>query len=155
MAYVASQFLARFPEFSNIAVPPNSGLQPSDLIQARLDDFDADTSDDFGTNRDRAVYLQVAHDLGIRYRINLSQFGVRDLQNPGISSGKQVAGHSVSEQFILPANMMQWRGDWRGYYSRTTYGLEYLMLCEKSLSKGVLSFDSTGGMGDPTTWAQP
>ena len=153
MSYTASQFLARFPEFTAITAP--APLTPSDLIQARLDDFDADTSDDFMTNRDRAVYLQVAHDLGIRYRINLSMYGIRDLQNPGISSGRQVAGHSVSEQFQLPANLMMWRGDWRGYYSRTVYGLEYLMLCEKSLTKGVASFESTGGFDEATQWAQP
>lgn len=152
MAYTAAQFLARYPEFTAITVPAGSGLTPSDLIQARLDDFDADTSDDFSTNRDKAVFLQVAHDLGIRYRINLSMYGIRDTTNPGISSGKQVAGHSVSEQFVLPANLMQWRGDWRGYYSRTIYGLEYLMLCEKSLTKGVASFDSTT---QGTTWELP
>ena len=141
MSYTASQFLARFPEFSAITTPV--GVLPSDVIQARLDDFDADTSDNFGALRDRAVYLQVAHDLGVRYRINSSMYGIKDLSTPGISSGRQVAGPSVSEQYALPSNLTQWRGDWRAYYSRTIYGLEYLMLCEKSLSDGLLAFESS------------
>ena len=140
MAYTASQFLVRYPEFAAVAAP--AGMQSADVIQAQLDDFDADTSDDFGTQRQKAVFLQVAHALGVRYRINLAAAGVNNLQNPGISSGKQVAGHSVSEQFALPDNLTNYRGDWRAFYSRTTYGLEYLMLCAKSLSKGRLSSDT-------------
>ena len=138
MSYTSAQFLARYPEFSAIIVPV--GVTVASTIQVILDENDADASDDFGDNRGRAVFLQTAHALAIRHRINLSPYGVNNLANPGLSSGKQVAGHSVSEQFVLPANLLQWRGDWRGYYSRTTYGLEYLALCERSISNGVASF---------------
>ncbi len=138
MAFTSTAFLARFPEFSGITPPP--GGTADLVIQTALDDFDADTSEDFDTNRDRAVYLQTAHQLALRYRINIAPYGINNQSHVGVSTGKQVAGHSVSEQFALPANLMQWRGDWRGYYSRTQYGLEYLALCEKSLSNGITSF---------------
>jgi len=138
MSYTASNFLARYPEFAGIVVP--TGVTVQATIQVILDEVDADCSTDFETNRDKAVYLQTAHILGLRHRINLAPYGVRDLSSPGVSSGRQVAGHSVSEQFAMPYNLTSWRGDWRGFYSRTVYGLEYLALCDRSLTKGIASF---------------
>jgi hypothetical protein len=142
MSYTPAQFLLRFPEFSAVTPPPGMGLTSADVIQAQLDDMDADTSDSFGALRDRAVFLQTAHELAVRYRVNLAPYGVNNLTAPGISSGMQVAGHSVSEQYVLPANLTQHRGDWRAWFSLTKYGLEYLALCAKGLSKGALSSDS-------------
>jgi len=133
--YPASEFLTRYFEFNGIILPSTVTL--NDYVQLILDEKDADCSEDFGDNRRKAVWLQTAHYLSLTHRINLAPSGVRDKSNPGISSGKQVAGHSVSEQFQLPANLSQWRGDWRGFYSRTVYGLEYLALCESSLTNGI------------------
>lgn len=138
MAYTASNFIARYPEFAGIIVP--TGVTVLQTIQVLLDEVDADTSDDFASNRDKAVYLQVAHKLAIRHRINLAPYGIKDLSNPGVSSGKQAAGSSVSEQWALPVNLMMARGDWRSYYSRSVYGLEYLQLCDVSLTRGIGSF---------------
>lgn len=136
--YSASDFLVRYFEFNGIILPSTVTL--SAYVQSILDEKDAETSDDFGDVRQKAVFLQTAHMLSLKHRINLAPSGVKDLSNPGISSGKQVAGHSVSEQFQLPANLSQWRGDWRSLYSRTVYGLEYLALCESSLTHGIASF---------------
>lgn len=136
--YLASDFLIRYFEFTGIILPGTVVLNT--YVQSILDEEDADCTDDFGDNRRKAVYLRTAHYLSLKHRINLAPSGVKDLSNPGISSGKQVAGHSVSEQFQLPANLLQWRGDWRSFYSRTVYGLEYLALCESSLTHGIASF---------------
>lgn len=136
--YSASIFLTRYFEFNGIILPSTVTLAA--YVQVILDEKDAECSDDFGDVRQQAVFLQTAHYLSLKHRINLAPSGVKDLSNPGISSGKQVAGHSVSEQFQLPANLSQWRGDWKSFYSRTVYGLEYLALCESSLTHGIASF---------------
>jgi hypothetical protein len=144
MAYTATQFLLRYPEFG--AIPAPTGATSADVVQANLDDFDAETTvSNFGKMRSKAVFLQVAHALGVRYRINLSQYGLNNLQSPGVSSGTQTAGHSVSHQFAMPAALSQQgagHGNWKAWYSRTVYGLQYLALCETTLAKGVISADT-------------
>jgi hypothetical protein len=146
MAYTSTQFLLRFPEFGSIPAP--AGNTSADVIQVHLDDMDAETSNhSFGCARGKAVFLQVAHALGIRYLINLAASGLNNLQNPGVASGKQVAGHSVSHQFVMPVALSQQgagHGNWKAYYSRTTYGLQFLALCDTCLSKGVISAETHG-----------
>lgn len=138
MDFLADTFLLDFPEFNGIV--PVGGRTVSQIVQRQLDIIGDDVSENFGTQTERAVFLQTAHHLSLRHRINLAGYGIKDLSTPGISSGKQVAGQSVSEQYAMPANLIQGRGDWRAFYSRTTYGLEYLALCDKVIPTGALSF---------------
>jgi len=136
-----AQFIALFPEFADI---PDAATSET-VITAALGVEDASVSDcAFGPNtsplRDRVVMLRAAHWLALRYKINVD--GMLSQQSTGVVTSMSASTGGLSKSMAQNA-MVTGNNPFKAYWSKTNYGLEYLMILSETIAPGrVAGFPS-------------
>jgi TATA-binding protein-associated factor Taf7 len=125
MSVTADSFLQSYPEFSDVGC---SLLPASSIVQGELDFVNlVIDSKRFGKYADRATCLMLAHNLSVRFKINLTQYGMNVVDMPGviISQSAQTGGISVSSAISA---MVTGSDAFKADMARTNYGLMFLSL---------------------------
>jgi hypothetical protein len=125
MAVTSDTFLAAYPEFGNIG---NSLLNVSSVITSELDFSVLLMNPKIGIDfRDRAISLLTAHRLAIRFKINLTSYGMKLIDKPGIitQQAAQTGGLNIT---ATVSALVSGDNAYKADLSRTNYGLEFLSL---------------------------
>ena len=129
MAFNYGDFIAEFPEFTNInqTVVEKRGHIEDEILSLTA----------WGDLREHALNLRVAHRLGLRYNIGkvYKTLGMKNGSSSAITTSKSASNASLSESSELNAFTRSDNPLWADF-GRTEYGLEYLRLLEEIMPEG-------------------
>ena len=137
-------FLGLYPEFT--AINADSAVTTA-IVQNSLDYADAFLSDTaFGTLRNHAAGLLVAHRLCIRYSPTIGALQAQ--AKPGIENSQNVGPGAVSFG-VAHSRLVESENAWQADLSRTNYGLELLSLMDSSIAPMAIAGTADSAAGDP------